>query len=224
MLDFPTLLYFKCFVKISYNWVIVFKQILSISVFSFCYRVYLVSFISQIIFFSSTISILEETASPLAMPSDDRSSSQHLERTLPETMCLVTQLCLTLCDPMDCRGLLCPWGFSRQEHWSGLPYLPSGDLPNPVTEPRCPSLQADSLPADPPEKPKNTGMGNLSLLQGNFSTQESNQGLLHCRWILYQLNYQETLPGKPYQGLWTITIHLRRSQILNSESLRCLFF
>ena len=60
-------------------------------------------------------------------------------------------------------------------------------------------------------------MGNLSLLQGNFSTQESNQGLLHCRWILYQLNYQETLPGKPYQGLWTITIHLRRSQILNSN-------
>ena len=37
---------------------------------------------------------------------------------------------------------------------------------------------------------KNTGVGSLSLLQGNFSTQESNQGLLHCRRILYQLSYQ----------------------------------
>ena len=37
---------------------------------------------------------------------------------------------------------------------------------------------------------KNTGVGSLSLLQGNFLTQESNQDLLHCRWILYQLSYQ----------------------------------
>ena len=33
-------------------------------------------------------------------------------------------------------------------------------------------------------------MGSLSLLQGIFPTQESNQGLLYCRWILYQLSYQ----------------------------------
>ena len=30
----------------------------------------------------------------------------------------------------------------------------------------------------------------LSLLQGIFPTQESNQGLLHCKWVLYQLSYQ----------------------------------
>ena len=41
--------------------------------------------------------------------------------------------------------LLCPWGFSRQEYWSGLPCLPSGDLPNPGIEPRSPTLQVDSL-------------------------------------------------------------------------------
>ena len=35
-----------------------------------------------------------------------------------------------------------------------------------------------------------TGVGSLSLLQGIFPTQESNQGLLRCRRILYQLNYQ----------------------------------
>ena len=37
---------------------------------------------------------------------------------------------------------------------------------------------------------QNTGVGSLSLLQGIFLTQESNQGLLHCRRILYQLSYQ----------------------------------
>ena len=39
---------------------------------------------------------------------------------------------------------------------------------------------------------QNTGVGILSLLQWIFPTQESNQGLLHCRWILYQLSYQES--------------------------------
>ena len=75
--------------------------------------------------------------------------------------------------------------FSRQEHWSGLPCPPPGDLPNPGIKPRSPTLQADSFLAEPPGKPKNTGVGSLSLLQGNFPTQESNWGLLHCRQILY---------------------------------------
>ena len=38
---------------------------------------------------------------------------------------------------------------------------------------------------------QNTWVGSLSLLQRIFPTQESNRGLLHCRWILYQLSYQE---------------------------------
>ena len=42
-------------------------------------------------------------------------------------------------------------GFSRQELWSGLP-CPPGDLPNPGIEPRSLTLQADSLPAEPPGK------------------------------------------------------------------------
>ena len=37
---------------------------------------------------------------------------------------------------------------------------------------------------------QNTGVGSLSLLQGIFPTQESNQGLLHWRWFLYQLSHQ----------------------------------
>ena len=49
--------------------------------------------------------------------------------------------------------LLCPWGFSRQEYWSGLPCPPLGVLPNPGIEPRSPTLQGDSLPSEPPGKP-----------------------------------------------------------------------
>ena len=39
---------------------------------------------------------------------------------------------------------------------------------------------------------QNTGMGSLSLLQGIFPTQGLNPGLLHCRWILYQLSHKES--------------------------------
>ena len=96
--------------------------------------------------------------------------------------------CLTLWDPMDCivHGLL----QARIMEWVTFPF--SGDLPNPGIEPRSSSLQADSLLAEP-GKPKNVGVASLSLLQGIFPTQESNQGLLHCRWVLYQMSYQ----GRP---------------------------
>ena len=49
--------------------------------------------------------------------------------------------------------LLCPWGFSRQGCWSGLPFPSPGDLPNPGIEPRSPSLQVDSLLPGLPGKP-----------------------------------------------------------------------
>ena len=42
--------------------------------------------------------------------------------------------------------------FSRQEYWSGFPFLSPGDLPGPRIEPRSQTLQADSLPSEPPEK------------------------------------------------------------------------
>ena len=58
----------------------------------------------------------------------------------------VAQSCPTLCDPMDCME------FSRPECWSGKPFPSPGDLPNPGIEPRFPTLQADSLPAEPPAK------------------------------------------------------------------------
>jgi len=67
-----------------------------------------------------------------------------------------------------------------------------GNCPNPGIEPRSPALQVDPLAAEPQGKPKNTGVGGLSLLQGIFPIQESNGGLLHIRQILCQLSYQRS--------------------------------
>ena len=52
------------------------------------------------------------------------------------------QLCLTLCDPLDCVAHQAPlsMGFSRQGYWSGLPCPPPGDLPDPGIKPVSPAL------------------------------------------------------------------------------------
>ena len=66
----------------------------------------------------------------------------------------VAQSCLTLCNPVNCIAHQAPlsMGFSRQEYWSGLPFPPPGDLPDPGIEPRSPALQADALTSEPPGK------------------------------------------------------------------------
>ena len=98
----------------------------------------------------------------------------------------VAQSCLTLCDPMDytVHGIL----QARMLKWVAFPFSRGSSQPRDQTQVSC--IADDSLPAEPQVKPKNTEVGSLSLLQGIFLTQESNQGLLHCRWILYQLKYQ----------------------------------
>ena len=63
----------------------------------------------------------------------------------------VTQLCLTLCDPMDCSlSGTSSMGFSGQESWSGLPFPSLRDLPDPGIESWSPTLQADTPPSEPP--------------------------------------------------------------------------
>ena len=123
-------------------------------------------------------------------------------RCLHVSHILVEQLILYVCavlshsvvsntlGPHGLGRLLCPWGSSRQEYWSGLPCPPPWDPTNLGIEPRSTTLWVDSLPSEPPGKPKNTRVGSLSLLQGIFPTQESSWGLLHYRQILYQLSYQ----------------------------------
>ena len=99
------------------------------------------------------------------------------------------------------RGIL----QARILEWVALPS--PRDLSNPGIKPRSPSLQEDSLPAEQPGKPRNTGVGSVSLLYQIFPTQESSWGLLHCRQILYQLNYQfssvtQSCPTLRPHGLW----------------------
>ena len=129
-------------------------------------------------------------------------------------LCLVTQSCLTLCDPMDCN----------------LPDSVHKDSPGKNTGVGChmPSSRGSSQPRDWTQvsyiadgfttiwatgKPKNTGVGSLSLLQGIFPTQEPNWDLLHCRQIpffffcrqiLYQLSYQGEVQNYRY---FLINIH-----------------
>ena len=112
-----------------------------------------------------------------------------------------------------------PWTVILQARileWVAFPF--SRGSSNPGIEPRSPTLQVDSLPAEPPGKPKNTAVGSLSLLQLIFPTQESNQGLLHCRRILYQLNYQGSQP------LPQSCIFLEVSNLPGNSVNSCLFF
>ena len=81
-----------------------------------------------------------------------------------------------------------------QEYWSGLPCPSPGDLPNPGIEPRSPALQADSLPSKPPGKPKNTGVGSLSLLQGIFP----DPGIKLGSPALQADSLPAEPPGKPF--------------------------
>ena len=100
-----------------------------------------------------------------------------------------------------CHFFVTPWTIqsmesSRPEYWSGQPFPSPGDLPDPGIELRSPTLQANSLLAETQGKPKNIGVGSLSLLQWIFPTQQWNMGLLHCRRILHQLSYQRSPLGQ----------------------------
>ena len=67
-------------------------------------------------------------------------------------------------------------------------------------------MQVDSLPSKPPGKPKNTGVGSLSFLQGIVPTQELNPGLPHCRQILYQLSYQGSPDLRPRKAFLALVL------------------
>ena len=82
------------------------------------------------------------------------------------------------------------------------------------------SLQAHGLYSPWNSSGQNTGVGSLSLFQGIFPTQGSNPGLLHCRWIFYQLNHQ----GSPRVLEWVVCLFSSRSswsQESNQGLLNC---
>ena len=97
----------------------------------------------------------------------------------------------TLCDPMDCSppGSSVHGDSPGKSTGGGCHAFPQGIFPtqgsNPGLHCRRILYRLSHL-----GKHMNTRVGNLSLLQGIFLTQESNWDLLHCRWIIYQLKYQ----------------------------------
>ena len=106
----------------------------------------------------------------------------HLSNCSTPSKVKTAQSCPTLWDALES-----PWNSPGQNTGVGSLSFLQGIFPNPGIKLRSLTLQADSLPAEPPGKPKKTGVVSLSLLQGILLTQESNWGLLHCRWILYPL-------------------------------------
>ena len=98
----------------------------------------------------------------------------------------VTQSCLTtLYDPKDyiVHGIL----QAKILEWVAFPFSRGSSQPRDQTQ--VSQIAGGSLPAEPQGKPRNTGVGSLSLLQWIFPTQELNRGLLNCRQILYPLSY-----------------------------------
>ena len=69
--------------------------------------------------------------------------------------------------------------FSGQKYWSGLPFPSPGDLPNPGIKPGSPALQADSLPSEPPGKPKFSVSSPLSHIP--YLHQAHSQNLVRVR-------------------------------------------
>ena len=110
----------------------------------------------------------------------------------------VSLSCSTLSNPMHCSPPSSTvHGFSRQEHWSGLPLPSPGDLLNSGNEPRAPTLQVGSLPSEPPRKP-------VSWI--------TRQKLLQLGWeVLIHLLYSQTphLQIPIYFGLYKILLMKR---------------
>ena len=80
------------------------------------------------------------------------------------------------------------------------------------------------MPTEPPGKLKNTGVGSLSLLQRIFLTQELNQDLLQCRWILYWGSYQGILNALlvtkyPLQHPWEVGATISPISQMRKQSL-----
>ena len=92
----------------------------------------------------------------LILPSREMSANMVSSSQRQWCVCVYTQSCPTLWDPMDYSPQAPrPMGFSRQEHWHGLPFPPPGDLPNPGIKrmsPVSPVLAGGFFTIQPPGK------------------------------------------------------------------------
>ena len=108
---------------------------------------------------------------------------------LPTLAHSVVQLCLTLCDLTDyTHQAPLSMGFSRQEHWSGLPFPPLGDLPN--SEIKFTSIAAGRFFL------YHWGAWNVrSMNQGKFSSVQFSSVAKSCPTLCDPMNH--STPGLP---------------------------
>ena len=110
-----------------------------------------------------------------------------------------SESCSVVSDSMQPHGLYSPWNSPGQD--TGRVAVPFSRVSSQAPDwTQVFLIEGGFFTSWATGKPKDTGVGSLSLLQGIFPTPESNQGLLHCRQILYQLSYQ----GSPW-GLFILT-------------------
>ena len=112
----------------------------------------------------------------------------------------VTQLCPTLLQSRGLHGIL----QARILEWVAFPFSRGSSQPRDRTQVSC--IEGGFFTSWATRESQNTGVGSLSLLQRIFPTQESNRGLLHCRWILYQLSYQGS-PNLTTEPPWNSQKH-----------------
>ena len=101
-------------------------------------------------------------------------------------LCLVTQSCLTVCDPMarSLPGSSVYGNYPDKSTWSGLQCPPPGDLPVPGIEPKSPTLQTVSLPSEPQGKPKVTS----KLGPYGDQTSDLGMGIFWSMDMCYKIN------------------------------------
>ena len=95
--------------------------------------------------------------------------------------------------------------------------LPPGDLPYPGIEPRSPALQADSLPAEPQGKPKNTGVGGLMPSPGDLPDPGIKPGspAMQADSLPTELTW---LGLKPSQNPWYLVSGPNEARVLDVSS------
>ena len=101
-------------------------------------------------------------------------------------------------------GLIFVWATSQKVTSKKLTLSPAYKACNNTKEDLV-KLKADSLPSEPPGKPKNTVVGCYPLLQGMFPIHGSNPGVLHYRHILYHLRHQ----GSPLLSQTSVSSSLK---------------
>ena len=120
---------------------------------------------------------------------------------------------LTMVDVFSGRALI--WKIQapnswRKKHIDILDKMPAWKWESVISD----SLQPHGLYSPWNTPGQNTGVGSFSLLQGIFPTQGLNPGLPHCRWILYQLSYQE--------DEISTSIEIRESIVVLKNRINCI--